>query len=126
MIPLLDKRLGHFALLGLQRLNDQATAIELNLSLNMRDDLELVLAAQIEMGFPGYIFPLRRPRLELGKEALLPLYPWRALTHLLEYLLKRCAHRGDDFDPRIRVYADCEGVSVAPYQSKGNLAATVS
>jgi len=72
----------------------------------------------------GYVLPLRRPWLELGKEALLPLYPWGALTHPLEYLLKRCVHWGDDFDPRIRVYANRQGLSVTPYQSKSNLAVT--
>jgi hypothetical protein len=56
--------------------------------------------------------PLRRPWPELAKEALLPLYPWRALTHLLEYLLKWCVHRGDDLDRSIRVYSDRQGPSI--------------
>ena len=64
-VPCLDQFARHFWLGRPVRLHDDEAADQLHAFLDMRDDLQPVLAPQVEMRLSGDEPALRRPRQEL-------------------------------------------------------------
>src|SRR3546814_3973059 len=68
----------------LMALYDDEAAQQLHVGLDMRDHLQSVLPAEIEVRFAGHEQPLRGARHELRKVPLLAAHPGRPPAHLLE------------------------------------------
>src|SRR3546814_2543642 len=102
----------------LMALYDDEAAQQLHVGLDMRDHLQSVLPAEIEVRFAGHEQPLRGARHELRKVPLLAAHPGRPPAHLLGYCLYRCIVRSRHDHGRVRLDGNLQGLTVAPHRTE--------